>query len=125
MSRIKLDELLENTSASFRKLNAGILHDRGETPGPVVERDPRHGALAAPKAQASSAGKFFIRVVSYRRRLLDEDNLAEKYFVDCLRYSGLIPGDSPDRCRIVTTQEKVGSKEEERTEITVDLMLDK
>lgn len=60
-----------------------------------------------------------MRVTSVRKCLLDEDNLCEKYHVDCLRYSGIIPDDSPDKVRIETTQRKAAKGEEEHTLIEV------
>lgn len=88
-------------------------------PAPVVERDLRPRPLAARKAEKGHPRKFLVRVTSFRRRLLDEDNLCEKYHVDCLRYSGLLVGDAPGQARIVTSQEKVARKEDERTEIEI------
>jgi hypothetical protein len=54
-----------------------------------------------------------------RRRLLDEDNLCEKYHVDCCRYAGLIPGDSPAEIQIQTRQRKAARGEEEHTQIDI------
>jgi hypothetical protein len=89
------------------------------SPAPVVERSPRQRTLATPQIEKGHSRKCFVRVVSYRCRLLDEDNLCEKYHVDALRYAGLISADSPDLCRIETTQQKVAAKADERTEITI------
>ena len=118
-----LDALISGCNATTRALNAGLFqaHDQGAG-RPVVEHGPHPRALATPQAQAKDTRKRFVRVVSYRVVLLDEDNLCEKFLVDALRYAGAIPGDSPDRCRIVTTQEKVAHFDEERTEVTVDLL---
>lgn len=88
-------------------------------PAPVVERDLRPRPLAAGKAEKGHPRKFLVRVTSFRRRLLDEDNLCEKYHVDCCRYSGLLAEDAPGQARIVTSQEKVSRKEDERTEIEI------
>jgi Holliday junction resolvase RusA-like endonuclease len=85
-----------------------------------VECDLRLGPLAARQAQGSDTARFLIRVTSFRRRLLDEDNLCEKYVVDCCRYAGFIPDDAPGATHIETRQEKVGSKAEERTEISIE-----
>lgn len=93
-------------------------------PSPVMECDLRNRPLAKNKAQGGNSTKFLVRVTSFRRRLLDEDNLAEKYHVDCLRYAGLIPGDAPGQARIITTQEKVSRKEDERTEIIIEPLPD-
>lgn len=65
-----------------------------------------------------SAG-FLVRVTSYRKRPLDDDNICEKYVVDCLRYAGLIPGDEPGKTRIEATCKKVGKEEPESTRVEI------
>ena len=91
----------------------------GKAPGPVVERDLRDGPLAKGEGEEGHSGRFHVHVVSYRRRLLDEDNLAEKWHVDALRYSGCLPSDAPGKAKITVSQEKVKRKEDERTEILI------
>src|SRR6185369_9254714 len=53
-----------------------------------------HEPLGESKREEENAGRIVVRVVSYRRRLIDPDNLTPKYFIDALRYRCLIPGDS-------------------------------
>ena len=67
------------------------------------------------------AAAFLFALSARRRRLLDQnqDNLAEKYHVDLLRYAGVISGDAPGTTKIEVRQEKVGSKEPETTVIEV------
>lgn len=84
-----------------------------------MERAARPRPLAAGEAQKPDSGKFLVRVTSRRRRLLDEDNLAEKFHVDCCRYAGLIPSDAPECARIEVRQEKVGKTEREETRVEV------
>lgn len=79
--------------------------------GPALEAD-------AP-AQGGDTAKFLVRVTSIRKRLLDEDNLCEKFHVDCLRYAGILPSDAPHTTRIVTTQRACREGEEEKTLIEV------
>lgn len=88
-----------------------------------LERHFRDATLVAAKAQIQHTGRFLIRVTSCRRNLLDEDNLAEKYHVDCCRYSGLIPDDDPGKTKIEVSQEKVGSKDPEYTRIEIFAIL--
>lgn len=76
--------------------------------------------MAAPGIEGGNPTKFSVVVTSYRRRLLDEDNLVEKWHVDALRYAGILPADSPDQARIQVKQEKVRTKEEECTVITIE-----
>lgn len=85
---------------------------RRKASGPVMERHPCHEPLEAVQAQAPDTGRILVRVTSFRRRLLDEDNLAEKYFVDCCRYAGLIASDAPDKTSIEVRQVKVKAGEE-------------
>lgn len=126
MTADELRKRFPNATEQFIRVNAHLLSDppRDPTPDPVVERGVRNGTLAAGKTKGRDSGRFFVRVTSYRRRLLDEDNLCEKYVVDCCRYAGLLPGDDPSQARIVTTQEKVRSKEEERTEVVIDRLVE-
>jgi hypothetical protein len=101
----------------YGKAKAGDLR-----PSAVSKRTPSHGALATRPSEKGHPAKYLVSVVSFRVRLLDEDNLCPKYHIDSLRYAGLLPADSPDRAHIITTQEKVESKEQERTEITIELI---
>lgn len=84
-----------------------------------MERDSEPGALGAAKEKAGDSGRILVRVVSVRKRLIDEDNLCEKYVIDCCRYAGLIPGDDPAGTKIETTQRKALKGEEEHTLIEI------
>lgn len=86
---------------------------------PKLERDPGNGALGARKAKAGDPRCFLVRVTSIRRRLIDEDNLCEKYLVDCCRYAGLLPGDGPGQTRIEVAQRKAGKEEDEATLVEI------
>ena len=120
MTREELKTIFPHASETFLADNADrTVSSKRPISAPVLERDLRDGALATRQAKEADTGKFFVRVTSFRRRLLDEDNLCEKYHVDCCRYSGVLPADSPDRTSIQTRQEKVRTKAEERTEIEV------
>jgi hypothetical protein len=89
----------------------------------VVERHLCDGPLAKGQTEGGHPRKFLVRVTSFRVRLLDEDNLCEKYHVDLCRYAGLLRADDPGQARIVTTQEKVRTKAEERTEVVIEPMI--
>lgn len=84
-------------------------------PQPAV----RHEPLAESEGAGKGARRIGVRVISYRSRLLDPDNLCAKSLVDGLRYAGLIPGDRPQDIELTVTQAKC-RKEEERTEIELD-----
>ena len=91
-------------------------------PKPFVCPQP----LATQKGEASdtaSVPRRIVRIASFRRRLLDFDNLAGgcKYFLDCCKYAQLIPDDRPQDIILEVRQEKVNTKQEERTEIEIEL----
>src|SRR5678815_1708112 len=84
-----------------------------------LESNPGDGALGKTQVQDPTRKHFLVVVTSYRRRLLDEDNLCEKYHVDCCRYAGLLPSDDPSQTQIQVRQQKVGSKEREYVRIEI------
>lgn len=86
-----------------------------------------HEPVAAEEGKAINTTclpRISVTITSYRRRLLDPDNLAGgcKYFLDCCKYSKLIPDDRPQDIELHVSQEKVKSKDQERTEIEVELL---
>lgn len=85
----------------------------------VVERNSTIEPMATTQVQAADSKRILVRVTSFRRRLLDEDNLCEKYLVDCLRYAGIIPSDAPQKAKIEVSQCKVLRNDEEFTRIEV------
>lgn len=117
MTRDELIAKYPHASESFlrRNLEAG---DSGPTP--KLECSAGDGPLAAAQAEKPDTAKFLVRVTSRRKRLIDEDNLAEKFHVDCCRYAGLIPSDAPATTHIEVRQEKAGAGEAE--EITIEVM---
>jgi len=90
-------------------------------PGTIakLEQDTRHGSLAEKPIETHTASRVHIRFESVRKRLLDPDNICEKWTLDCLRYIGVIRGDEPDKITLETTQRRANKGEEERTEITI------
>jgi len=84
-----------------------------------LEYAPSDGPLATGEIEKEDTGRISIRIVSVRKRLCDEDNLSEKALVDCLRYCGAIPQDSPETVGIQTTQRKAAKGEAEHTQITI------
>lgn len=83
------------------------------------ERDSRDATLGAGEAKGGDSSRVLVRVTSIRRRLIDEDNLCEKYAVDCCRYAGLLHGDGPGQTKIEVRQRKAGKGEEEATLIEI------
>ena len=90
----------------------------------IMERAAGNAALGAGESEKGDSGRIHIRFVSVRKRLLDPDNLSEKWLLDCLRNCGAIEGDEPEKIVLETTQRKVAKGEEEKTEITVTFPFD-
>lgn len=111
--------LLSIFPRASRSTIAANLPPHGAGPAAKLERDTGAGTLGPKKAQGRAGTRFLVRVTSVRRRLLDEDNLCEKYHVDLLRYAGVIASDSPGSCRIETTQRKAEKGEAEMTVLEV------
>ena len=86
---------------------------------PILEPDLRDGALGEGETKGTDSARFLVRVTSFRVRLLDEDNLCEKYHVDCCRYAGLLSGDDPSQAKIETGQQKVKRKDQEHVLIEI------
>lgn len=86
----------------------------GAEPQPVVRDEP----VAAPARETRDAGRVRVCVVSFRARLCDPDNLCPKYFIDCLRYAGLIVDDAPD-CITLEVRQVRCRRHEQRTEILI------
>ena len=101
-----------------RKINE---YDQTNYPrqAPKLEQDSRNGPLAAKPIEAPMPGRVHIRFESVRKRLLDPDNISQKWALDCLRYIGVIRGDEPDKITLETTQRKAAKGEEEHTEIII------
>ena len=103
---------------TLRKPNANHnTNNTGETA--KLEQDTRYGTLAEKPIETRSTGRVHIRFESVRKRLLDPDNICEKWTLDCLRYIGVICGDEPDKITLETSQRKAEKGEEERTEIVI------
>jgi hypothetical protein len=84
-------------------------------PEPIVCNEP----VAAKTGEAGHPDRVHVRIVSFRRRLIDPDNLCPKYFVDCTRYAGWIKDDNAKEITLEVRQVKVKTKAEERTEIEI------
>ena len=115
MTLNELTRRFPKASAAFIKANLSA----DSSADTIVERCPSHEPLAKEEVQRSTGASFLIRVTSVRKRLLDEDNLCEKYHVDLCRYAGVLPDDAPGTCRIETTQRKAAKGEAEHSVIEV------
>jgi len=116
MTPDEIRRLFPNASSSLLQANLDLA-DTGATPKP--KRAPSDAAMGKAQVQAGVGPRFFIRVTSIRKRLLDEDNLVPKYHIDLLRYAGVVPDDAPGTCKIETRQRKAAKGEVEETIIEV------
>lgn len=99
-----------------RQANSEARHTRQTA---KLESGLRDASLGTEQVQEKSRDRVLVRVESIRKRLLDEDNLCEKFHVDLCRYAGIISCDSPDKFKIEVGQRKTEKGELERTEITI------
>ena len=84
-----------------------------------MERDSRNAPLEEKEVQRRTGERVLVRVTSFRKRLLDEDNLCEKYHIDLCRYAGVILGDEAGQTKIEVCQIKIGKKDKEITLVEV------
>lgn len=84
-----------------------------------MERDIGNAPLEKEKVQGPDIRRFLVRITSVRKRLIDEDNLCEKYHVDLCRYAGIISGDEAGKTKIETAQRKAEKGEDEKVLIQV------
>lgn len=111
----KLHAIFPRASKSFLKINRPIS-------GPKSKQVVRYESMGTVKRKKENPNRSIVRVTSFRRRLLDFDNLCPKYFVDSLRYCDLIEDDNPQHIDLQIRQEKVKTKQEERTEIEIETL---
>lgn len=105
-------------------LNAYNRRQPNKVSGVASGAEPKHSILN--ESMAKETGKdahpirCIVRITSFRLRLLDERNLADKYFTDSLIYAGILYSDSPKYAQIIVTQERVTERALERTEIVIE-----
>jgi hypothetical protein len=91
----------------------------GQASGSVPEQAVRHDSLGPKQRKKADPKRYKVCIVSYRKRLIDPDNLCPKYFIDALRYCGVIQDDTAKHIAVEISQEKVAGSFDVRTEITV------
>jgi hypothetical protein len=88
--------------------------------GAEPKRPVRHEPVATTPREDTHPGRIRVRITCLRRRLIDPDNLCPKYFIDCLRFAGIIPNDRAQDIILEVEQFKVSTpKDRECTEITI------
>ena len=91
----------------------------GQTSGPEPEPIVRDESLGSVQGKAKYAASIHVHITSWRVRPVDPDNLCPKYFIDCLKYAGFIPDDTPWDITLELEQVQVEDKRDEGTEIVV------
>lgn len=119
MTRAQLLERFPQAGESFLRANCSD-HPRSAA---IMECGPLVKPLAEDKIEKENPERFRVCVTSIRKRLLDEDNLCEKYHVDCLRRAGYIPDDNPEVTTIEVRQRRCQRGEPERIEIVIERLL--
>jgi hypothetical protein len=119
MTHEQYNQLLLGASKSTRNLN---LPADGAGEDAKLERHPVNATLGKVQVQERTSARFLVRLTSTRKRLIDEDNLCEKYHVDLCRYAGVLPDDDPSQTRIEVRQVKAEKGQDETVEIEVFAM---
>jgi hypothetical protein len=101
---------VQQPDGSYSKADCAI-------PCPKPEQTIRHESVAEEERKATHTSRIQVSIISRRCRLLDPDNLCGKYFLDCLRYAGLIPNDRAQDIEFKIRQIKVQKKYQEYTQI--------
>jgi len=90
-----------------------------KTPSPNTERPAQVDVARPAQREEKDTGRYAVVITSFRVRLADDDALIGKYFVDALRYCGLLASDETGGLDYKVRQEKVPHKTDERTEIEI------
>ena len=89
---------------------------------PKPQLDPWPKVLGPGAGEEEGEPRITLRIVTFRRRLLDDDNAQGgcKFLIDAIRRAGLIPDDNPGCIRLVTEQKKVKGKYNEGTLVLIE-----
>lgn len=115
----KWHEMEPSLRMRFQKALNDEFEDHSKTSCSNHKRPVRNESLGSVQREKTDASRVIVRVTSYRTIFLDSDDPCPKYFVDGLRYAGLLHSDSFNSASISVFQEKAERKEDERTEIEI------
>lgn len=90
--------------------------DCGQLQAPIVEQTAGYAPHAEVPREKDSKMRLLVEFVSYRKRLIDPDNISVKSLLDCLRRERFIPDDSAKYIELRVRQVK---SDNERTEIRI------
>lgn len=105
-----------------KKAQSHEVHTRSKAPSPKPQQTPIHEPMAEEKGKGGPPRRLLVRITSVRRRLLDYDNLIGKYFVDCLRYCGILSDDTEAEIDLRISQRKTKIKDDEKTIIEIEYL---
>jgi len=107
-------EIFPRASQDFLSVNRS---GQGSELKPAV----RNESVATVQREKEAPKCRILRIISYRTRTCDTDNLCPKWIIDALRYSNLIEDDTPEYIELQMRQEKVAHKAQERTQIEIEI----
>ncbi len=110
----------ENLKRLFPRGSKDFIDVNRRTHGPQPKPTIRDGADGKAARKEKDTGRYVVSITAYRARLCDPDNLVGKYFVDALRYAGLIPDDRAEDITYSIRQKKVPSKTQEKTLVCLE-----
>lgn len=117
-SRLRIDQIpLKYHGQIAKQLHGSAFYLEREASNTIAKQIVRNESVAEAERKTYYSGKVLVRITSYRRRLLDKDNLCGKYFLDAARYSCLICDDKPENINYEISQCKVKSENDEETQI--------
>lgn len=119
MDHLLLRSIFPNASKSVIAANRDAGDLAPEQPARIPERLQDETLAVVRRREGAVETRIIVRIECYRVRLQDPDNALLKPCIDQLRYSGLIPEDSPEIIRLEHDQIKVKTKAEEGTKITL------
>lgn len=112
---LKVKQLFPHGSESFFQINPDSLPQGAEPESPL-----QHRSNGKAKREKGNSIRYSVSIVAYRVRECDPDNLCGKYFVDALRYSGLLYNDRAEDITYQISQKKVENKKQEKTLVVIE-----
>lgn len=119
MNEAELKRRYPNASRSFIKANLLDPENHSAAPSPNPQRAAQADVARPAQREKENAGRYAVVITSFRVRLADDDALIGKYFVDALRYSGLLASDEVGGLDYKVRQEKVAHKSDEKTVVEI------
>lgn len=102
-----------------RQTASGRIKNPAEAQPAKPQQAPRPALSPPAPIESGDSKRIRVRVTSRRMFLLDPDNVCEKFVIDLLRYSGVLPDDAPEFIELEIRQEKAASKSQQETIIEI------